>query len=314
MALMRIGFAALVLPGCTLTMSEDMIFRPPSVTPAASVEDMTFKDGEGLFEVTEETPTNLAPLLPASVEHGFLETSTDPIAWSLIEGSVEDRSTRPLIVSCYGSGGDRPTHGGYYARKLLPYGDVFQFDYPGYGDSPGTPSIAGIEAARPTITAFAEEIAGDRPLIFWGHSLGGWVCPHFVKDSAEADAIVYETTALNSEEASKEWKPWFMRVLPIKMVPEEGMNDDNNALPIKGFEGPVLVIGGAKDKVLPAWLSRSLYEAIQAQGNDVTYIEAEQGTHINAPMQMDFQEQAVSFFAAIKNLQSGSDIAQVATP
>ena len=299
--IIAVGFVCMAMSACTITMKEDMIFNPPSHNAAADVATMALEDEGKLLDAESDLSDSLAGLLPAKVTHGYLETPDQPTAYTLIEAAGEAGDDRPLIVSCYGSGGDRPHHGVYYAEKLLPWGDVLEFDYPGYGDTTGTPSIAGIESQRPFVIEKAEAIAGDRPLIYWGHSLGGWVCPHFAASSAKADAMVYETSALNSKEASVVWKPWYMRMLPIRMEPEKSLEGDNNAAPLKDFDGPVLVVSGGKDKILPAWLSKSLYEALKAQGNDVTYIEVEDGTHINAPLQPQFQQHAAAFFARVRD-------------
>ena len=190
-----------------------------------SADDLRFVDEEKLVEQTK-FPDNrplLTEHLPANIEHGFLDIAEYKIAYSLVQSSKsEDDADRPLILSCYGSGGDRPNHGVYYTEKLLPWGDVLQFDYPGYGDSSGTASIPAIIKISPDIVEFANEQAGDRPLMFWGHSLGGFFCPEMAKISEKLDGVVYETTALNAEEASKEWKPWFLRFIPfLKLAPSE---------------------------------------------------------------------------------------------
>ncbi len=299
--------AVLSANGCTMTMKEDMIFNPPVGMPADSVADMTMDDVEMLTAPDSAwiKEDRFAGLLPATVVHGYFRPDTREGAYTIIRAQqAADGAQRPLIVSCYGTGADRPNHGVYYAEKLLAWGDVIQFDYPGYGDSVGKPSIAGIADIGRDVVAMADGLASDRPLIFWGHSLGGFICPRLAEQSAEADAVVYENSALSAEEAGKEWKPWFMRLLPITMKPEAAIEGDNNIAALKDFQGPVLVIAGGRDKVLPAWLSRSIFTALEEQGNDATYLELPDATHINAPLQPEFAGLAAPVLDRIPDLQS----------
>ncbi len=294
----------IALSACTISMSDDAIFRPPEWSQVAeSKEDLRFKDQSRLLESSSDLFENrdVAEHLPAQIQHGFLSAGSYKIAYSVIRsGKASENSERPLIVSCYGSGGDRPNLGVYYTEKLLPWGDVLQFDYPGYGDSSGSPSIEAVQAIAPEVVKLANEQAGAQPLVFWGHSLGGFICPRLAELSPKLDGFVYEASALNAEEAAKEWKPWFLRMVPfVKLEPTESTREGDNASPLKDKNIPVLVLAGGKDKVLPAWLSRSLTSALEAQGNDVTYLEFEKGTHVNIPNLESFDERVAPFFKKI---------------
>ncbi|WP_018995671.1 alpha/beta hydrolase [Hirschia maritima] len=295
----------LVSGSCTISLPDDAIFQAPRWSNIAkSADQLRFVDEDKLTELNK-FPGNrplLEEHLPATIEHGFLNVSEFQIAYSLVRsGKFEDEQNRPLIVSCYGTGGDRPNYGVYYAEKLLPWGDVLQFDYPGYGDSSGETSISAIKTILPDVVRLANEQAGDRPLIYWGHSLGGFFCPEMANMSGKLDGVVYEATALSAEEASKVWKPWFLRIIPfLKLAPSETSREGNNATPLAGKEVPVLVLAGGKDKVLPAWLSRSLADALEDQGNDVTYHEFDNGTHMNLPFQEEFEGRVDPFFEKIQ--------------
>lgn len=310
-ALSSLG-AVLLTTSCTISMSDDKIFQPPRWTDVAELEsELRFENEDQLLSENSALKENalLASHLPAIVEHGFLPAANEKIAYSIIrspKSKVDDE--RPLILSCYGSGGDRPNWGVYYTEKLLPWGDVLQFDYPGYGDSSGNASIKAVTSIAPSVVELANKLAGERPLVFWGHSLGGFLCPYMAQSSPKFDGFVYETTALNEEEAAEEWKPWFLRILPfIKMEPDTEQREGDNATPLAGLSAPVLVLGGGKDKVLPAWLSRSLAAALKEQGNDVLYLEFENGTHTDVPLQPDFAERADPFFMKVRERSGHSN-------
>ncbi len=310
-SLKKFGVSVMALlssAGCTITMSDDAIFSPPKWKDIAlTADELKFVDETKLTNPDSKLAQEekFKKILPASVKHGFIDAEDERIAYSLISANEKSaHEDRPLILSCYGSGGDRPNHGVYYAEKLLPWGDVLQFDYPGYGDSSGEPSIAAIQKITPSIVELANELSGDRQLIFWGHSLGGFICPHMAASSPKFDGFVYETSALSAEEAMKVWKPWFLRMIPfIKIATAETHQEGDNATPLAGFDAPVLVLSGGKDKILPAWLSQSLAESLEKQGNHVTYLHFEKGTHINVPLQPDFIERALPFFDRVKNIE-----------
>ncbi|MFC7291624.1 alpha/beta hydrolase family protein [Hirschia litorea] len=314
----KIGVGVMALlgsAGCTITMSDDAIFNPPKWKDIAlTADELKFVDEAKLTSEASKLlqQSQFKNILPATIKHGFIDAEDERIAYSLISANEKSGySDRPLILSCYGSGGDRPNHGVYYAEKLLPWGDVLQFDYPGYGDSSGEPSIAAVKKITPAIVELANEFSGDRQLIFWGHSLGGFVCPHMAAISPKFDGFVYETTALSAEEAAKVWKPWFLRMIPfIKLEPAQSDQEGDNATPLAGFAAPILVLSGGKDKILPAWLSQSLADALERQGNDVTYLHFEKGTHINVPLQPDFVERAAPFFDRVKSTRGGAVAAE----
>jgi hypothetical protein len=61
----------------------------------------------------------------------------------------------PLILFCGGNMFRRRVNTFSAARKLTPFGDVLMFDYPGYGETPGTADVAGFRAAGEAVAAAA---------------------------------------------------------------------------------------------------------------------------------------------------------------
>lgn len=112
------------------------------------------------------------------------------------------RADAPLILFCGGNMFRRSAAAGKVAAKLEPFGDVLMFDYPGYGDTTGEADYAAFMAAG-TVVADAARARADaegRPLIAWGHSLGGPVCAQAAK-RIRADALVLETTTPSARAA-----------------------------------------------------------------------------------------------------------------
>jgi pimeloyl-ACP methyl ester carboxylesterase len=243
-----------------------------------------------------------ATFLGQDALHGFVAYGTQKLAWSYFTKATPTKATdaqRPLIVECTGNAMDRYSAGVSYAQKALLWGDVLMFDYPGYGDSTGSPSPQSLEAMLDPVIAHARAVAGDRPLIFWGHSLGGFVCGKLASKVPETRALILETTARRAKDVVREWTPAAMRpfVFP-KITPSFAAYDTAKAAGGGAF--PVLVLGAGQDTTLPVGLSRSLADALKQQGAIVTYHEFPQALHWNVPKQSDFIAVMTAFFDTLR--------------
>ena len=260
------GLAATVtlvsLVGCTLRIGETDVFRPPSL--------------EAREDIALRKESELVAEFGATVSHETREFGGIPIALTRAapQGLAPDA---PLLVSCSGNASDRYSTGTTYAAKLLPFGEAVLFDYPGYGDSGGEATVADIEAMADDFIAWVEAEAGERPLVFWGHSLGGFVCSDLAKRSQSVDMVVLETTARNVSEVAKAWKPWWA---PVRLRTDEDLARFDTADALADFMGPVVVIGAKHDEVLPVELHRSLARALPSPF--ASYIEIADANHFSA--------------------------------
>lgn len=256
----------LTLCGCSVAIDEGTVFQPRAVQDRS--EALSISGAEKLAGTAE-------------LRHERVRLGGETIALTHVTAHGT-RPGAPLILACMGNASDRINNGVYYAQKLLPYGDVLMFDYPGYGDSTGEANTATLVALQKDFAGYVTRAAEGRPLIYWGHSLGGFVCAQIARETPALDAIVLETTAPNAEEVARAWKPWYMPFLSIRV--EDGLAAYDTPEALKDFAGPVLVIGGGKDDTLPVALSRSLARQLEAQGNDVTYLEYPEAGHYDAAL------------------------------
>lgn len=274
--------AGLCLAGCvSVTIDESTVFAPPEGAPAAASADLM--------------RINDAEKLTAELTHGFADTSSNRIAWTLATRAGEDR---PLIVMCYGNAADRRTNGVAYIRRAIDYGNVLIADYPGYGDSGGSPSAESITDMTTAIAGMANQLAGDRPLVFWGHSLGGFVCADMARRSGRAAGLVLETTARNVQEVGASWTPWYARPI-VRLNIADSLTDFDNADLGAAPQPRVLVIGAGQDNQLDVSLSPSLRTALSRNGADITYLELAEAGHNDASQQAEFAPVAQAFFASL---------------
>lgn len=194
---------------------------------------------------------------------------------------------RPLILFCGGNLFRRASGGAVAARKLGPFGDVLMFDYPGYGDTDGTANFAGFEAVGRVMAreARAQADAEGRPLIAWGHSLGGIVCSA-IANEVDADALVLETTTPSARAAVDEMVGLARPLVRVNMAPALAAVDVPGSL--DGYQGRIVVLEAGKDDTLPPALSRRLARELRARGHDVQTLVFPQAGHADVGQQPDF--------------------------
>ena len=195
---------------------------------------------------------------------------------------------RPLILFCGGNLFRRSSGGAVTADKLSPFGDVLMFDYPGYGDTDGTANFAGFEAVGRVMAreARAQADAEGRPLIAWGHSLGGIVCSA-IANEVDADALVLETTTPSARAAVDEMVGLARPLVRVNMAPALAAVDVPGSL--DGYEGRIIVLEAGKDDTLPPALSRRLARELRARGHDVQTLVFPQAGHSDVGQQPDFE-------------------------
>ena len=279
--------AVIALAGCGMRIDEQAVFRPQAhAAPAQTVEDLSRWPEADLH----------ADFADARVRHGFIGEGDTRIAYTLV---TRAGAHRPLIVHCGGNAADRYNSGVGYTRKGLPYGDVLLFDYPGYGDSPDVPNAATITDMARRVSAFAAELAGERALVFWGHSLGGFVCGRMAGATPSADGVVLEATARRVSEVAAAWTPWYAGPF-VNIAIADSLASYDTAHALGDFAGPVLVLGARRDRSLPVRLSRSLAAALEAEGAAVAYIEFANARHNEISRQPEFAPAVSAYFERLQ--------------
>lgn len=202
----------------------------------------------------------------------------------------------PLILFCGGNMFRRRVNTFSAARKLTPFGDVLMFDYPGYGDTPGQADVAGFRAAGEAVaaTARAQADAEGRPLIAWGHSLGGPICAGIAQET-RADALVLEATTPSARAAVNQQAGMMRPFLRFDIAP--GLAAINIPASLEGYAGRVVVLEAGKDTTLPPALSRALARDLTAQGVEVQRLVFPAAGHNDIGRQPDFQPRLAAALA-----------------
>lgn len=269
------GLAALAIAACaTVRVDETSFFWPESRVQA-----------QGL-KLPSNPPPAAAETLPLSYAGG-------PIGASLVRGPGADR---PLILFCGGNLFRRASAGGSSAAKLLPFGDVLMWDYPGYGDTAGEATLAAFRAAGEVVAAEARARADreGRRLILWGHSLGGVVCGQGVA-LARPDALVLEATTPSARAAVDAQAGLARSVVRFELSPDLAAASIPEAL--RGYGGKVVVLEAGRDQTLSPRLSRQLEGQLRAQGVRVERLAFPNAGHNDIGRQPDFQARVAAALA-----------------
>jgi len=303
------GALALSLSACMVVrIDETSVFHPVPHDQELAMRSGQTILGEGAFGAEADWidtwesrakadagfPKTPAPYVSARVEHG--RARPGGLAYTLVT-RAEPSDT--LIVRCGGNASTRQRSGYRYTVVAIPHGDVLLFDYPGYGETGGEATAERFQAVAGELAELVREKAGGRKIVLWGHSLGGLVCSELATRLPETDGLIIETSARNAREVAQAWTPWYAAPF-VRVEVAKSLGDIDVASALKGFKGPVLVLGGEKDETLPVQLARSLASALKEEGVDAAYLEFRGGGHSDLIVQDGFAPAIAAFFAKVQ--------------
>jgi uncharacterized protein len=157
------------------------------------------------------------------------------------------------VLVCSGNAGDRSMRVGLAAALNRLGHSVLLFDYRGYGGNPGRPSEQGLAAdARAAQAWLAAQPDVDR-IAYFGESLGAAVAVNLAVQRPPA-ALMLRSPFTSLADVGAVHYPW----LPVRRL----LLDRYPAIDqIGSVTSPVLVIAGDRDDIVPASLSKRLYDA-----------------------------------------------------
>ncbi len=199
-----------------------------------------------------------ADKLPAPVEVGAADydvvTLTTADGLSLTAWHAAAEPGRPTIVYLHGNAGNIAGR----VPKLRPFRaaglGVLLVGYRGYGGNPGTPSEAGLVADGAAGLAYLAE-AGVPPgrVVLFGESLGSAVAIRLAARHRVA-ALILEAPFTSIVDAGRYHYP----LLPVATL---ATNRFESIRHIAGVTAPVLIVHGARDRVVPVAQGRRLLAA-----------------------------------------------------
>lgn len=250
------------------------------------------------FTTTRGRPVEQAALGPTfRITRETVPTSYGGVALT----RAESDPGRPLLVFCGGNLFRQETRGAGTLQELAAFGDVWLFDYPGYGGSPGQAAVAEFAELR---TALARRIdaahatggrAGD--LVFVGHSFGGGVCAGLagaVRTPSHTVLVgAFRDYASVVRARAGVFRP-FVRPDIADDVP-----DTDIAEALRGYGGQVIAVTAAGDRTVPLSAARELVSDLRAQGGRATLVVLPGAEHVDVFRMPAFKAELRAAFSRV---------------
>ena len=167
-----------------------------------------------------------------------------------------DPTPGPAVLICNGNAGDR-SHRLALAEALTERGyAVLLFDYRGYAGNPGTPSEEGLRAdARAAIDALAArpEVDPER-IAYFGESLGSAVAGGLATERPPA-ALVLRSPPSSLADVGRHHYP-FLPIVDALLFDRYPLVEQLRVVRV-----PLLVLVTERDEIVPADLSRRVFDA-----------------------------------------------------
>ena len=204
--------------------------------------------------------------LPPSIQHHILETSDGE---RLSAFYFPNPSADKTILYFHGNAGNASQRIPWAVDLTRTNSNVLMIDYRGFGLSSGTPSEEGIYIdSRVALKYLLEDLKLDLSDIFvYGRSIGSAVAVDLAMENSFAGMILVTPISSGKDLA---------RMAGVESAASLIGNPFNNMEKIRSYEGPVLIIHGDRDEVLPVEMGRALRDMISSQ---VRYVEIPNAGH-----------------------------------
>jgi len=197
---------------------------PPAAVVLPGAEEVTFETEDGL-----------------TLHAWFLPAAAPP--------------PRPTVLVFHGNAGHRADRAPL-AAALRELGiSTLLVDYRGYAENPGRPSEKGLAADARAARRYVltrEDVDAQR-LIYFGESIGSGVALGLAVEQEPA-ALVLRSPFTSLTDVARLHYPF----LPVRLLLADRYPSIDR---IARFDGPLLIIAGARDRIVPPEQSRRLYDA-----------------------------------------------------
>jgi fermentation-respiration switch protein FrsA (DUF1100 family) len=205
---------------------------------------------------------------------------------------LEHPEPRGQVVYFHGNGGNLSLWLDVFTDIHRRGFSILAVDYRGYGASTGSPSEKGVYLdAEATIRYFAEHLRRENlPTIYWGRSLGSSVAAYAASRSAP-DALILESPFpdVRTLLAGNPLMLGLSLFATYRFAASDHLNE---------YRGPLLVIHGDADSVIPFAAGRKVFE--RAPSQQKTFIALKDADHNDMYARRDDYWPAIERFLAAR--------------
>ncbi|WP_432797618.1 alpha/beta hydrolase [Poriferisphaera sp. WC338] len=200
----------------------------------------------------------------AGVEVLQLETDQGMVeAWLKLGEGVSAAQPGGLVIFAHGNGeliDDWLWGLDEYVERGI---SVLLVEFRGYGRSEGSPSEARIveDFVKFYDLVTARDDVDEAKVIVHGRSIGGGVAMGLVKERGAAGVVLQSVFVSAKRVARGYWVPGFLVLDPLEV---EGV--------LREYDGPVLIMHGADDGVIPPWHAKRNFRAAGDRGELVYFV------------------------------------------
>lgn len=190
------------------------------------------------------------------------------------------------VLYFMGAGVRIDVNGAYFAKPFADLNaNVISFDYHDFGRSEAPESAFDLpDLERETLALYDHVRATTKgKLVVHGHSFGSFVAAKLAS-KRQLDALVLEATGTDARAYVDNTVPWFAKPF-VRVNLDENLQAVDNRAALRGFQGPVLVINGAKDNQTPIDTARALFDSLGNQRK--RFVAPSDAGHMNAMSKPD---------------------------
>jgi pimeloyl-ACP methyl ester carboxylesterase len=211
--------------------------------------------------------------------------------------------SQAVILFCGGDSFHRSIEGADALEALARNADVVLFDYPGYGESTGTPTATMILENALAVYDYASalETSAGKKRVLYGFSLGGMVAAQIAARRA-VDGLVLEATAPSAEAWARSQIPWYAKPL-VRPHIEPGLASIDSIISLRHFGGDVLLLTSPSDERVPAALSVRMYRELRRVGVRTELVQFAGASHGTIPHSPEYSPVLTAFLQRVKGPQ-----------
>jgi fermentation-respiration switch protein FrsA (DUF1100 family) len=196
------------------------------------------------------------------------EVALDSAGERVIVWHVPPRGEKPVVVYFHGNGGAL-RHRADRFRALTSDGTgLVALSYRGYGGSTGSPSETGFIADGEAAYRFAVARYPAERIVLFGESLGTGVAVALAAEHKIGRLVLQAPFTSAADVAALVY--WF---LPVRLLMKDPFYSDGR---IGRVTAPVLILHGARDRVVPIGLGERLYSLA---GEPKRFVRLPEGGH-----------------------------------